>query len=336
MVFYKKLYSETQTNNLVESLNALSLIKTDLFYETIDLKSNFSKIFSVLNPVSNILEHPELKTLIINSNEFSLEARGQDWKNNAESGLLVRQEGVKKLLELLNFDGSLNFSQNYIIADLLAGNGYVNKVANLILEPKNKPQFINSDISYFMFKDTLKKDLFATWQSAENLFWLKSASVDAVLYAYGTHHITNRLQAIQEGARILKDGGRLVIHDFEEGGAMAHWFGDIVTNYSKTRHDYPHFSKQEMFYLAEKAGLKNITIEYIDDPFIIIADTEAKARYALAKYVMDLYGLVKFNGNATAVLPLIESYFGIHSHQIADCQFEVKIIRNALVCSASK
>ncbi|MBL1210479.1 methyltransferase domain-containing protein [Geminocystis sp. GBBB08] len=331
------LLAKVQSFNEENKSGLVSILKTDLFYNIQSLKSNYPQLINTLNCSQSILDSTQLTNLMMNSNnEFSFEARGKDWAGNADSGLKVRIDGVKDLLKRLNKDESLNFDSNYTIVDFLAGNGYVNQVANLILGSDKSPQFINSDLSYFMFRDALKNGLFSVWQSAENPFWIKSSSVDAVLYAYGTHHIQNRSKAIKEGARNLKDGGRLVIHDFEEGSPMATWFADIVSNFSKTRHDYPHFSQQEMFYLAENAGLKNIKIEHIDDPFVIVADTKEKALYSLSKYVMDLYGLVKFNGDVNRVLSLIDQYFGIHSRQINDSQFEVKIVRNALVCSATK
>ncbi len=312
-----------------------AIVKTSVYYDFQFLKDNFPKEFKTLHEIESILNSPCFSELIETSNnEFTLETRGKDWADNAGTGLSVRKYGVKDLLKLLNSDSSLNFSPDYSICDLLAGNGYVNQVANCVLEPGKQPIFINSDISFFMFKDCLKQGLFSVWQDAENLFWLKSNTIDAVLLAYGSHHISNRLQAVKEAVRILKPGGRFVLHDFEENSSMADWFQNVVSNYSKTRHDYPHFSKDEMLSLAEKAGLHDIRIQYIEDPFTMVADTEKKAISKLAEYVIQLYGLSKINGDT--ILNFLNKYFYIRSRKNDDHTFEVKVIRNALVCTGTK
>lgn len=270
--------------------------------------------------------------------DFSIEGRGIEYLNSIEDSFLARQEGVKNLLCFLNQDNSLNFTKDYIICDVLAGNGYVNKITNHILSRSKSPIFINSDISYFMFKKCLEQGLFAAWQSADNLFWLKSNVVDSVLFAYGTHHIQKeqRPKAVEEAARILKKNGKLVMHDFEIDSKMDLWFRNVVNIFSKTKHNYPHFEKQEMINLAQNAGFSKINIFYIDDPFIIVSNTLDSAILKLGKYVQDMYGLIKLNENFPKLLNLIEEFFGIHDKKVSENLYEVKVIRNAMVCCAVK
>ena len=288
----------TSVKSELNSLNLESIIKMGIDYDVTEIRKKFLAQFESLRPIEEILNSSDFRELIKNSNnEFSSDSRGQDWAKNAQgNGLIVRREGVTDLLKLTNPDGNLNFSSDFIIADLLAGNGFINQVANDLIPPDKRPQFINSDISYFMYKDCLKNGLFSIWQDAENPFWLKDNSVNAVIFAYGSHHINNRLQAVQEAKRILKSEGRLVLHDFEKKGSVDQWFRDVVSIYA-TPHPYPHFTKDEMLSLAKRAGLRNITIQYIDDPFKITANTQEDALQMLGEYAINLYGLKKLKGD---------------------------------------
>jgi SAM-dependent methyltransferase len=314
-----------------------SIMKTDLSYNLAAIKDKFPGLSSILKGTEEILNSSELEQLIQNSqNEFTLESRGKDWAENAQgNGLLVRGEGVTDLLKLANPAGTLDFSNNFIIGDFLAGNGFINQVGNQKCSSEQSPHFLNSDISYFMYRDSIKNGLFAVWQNADELFWLKDNSLDAAIFAYGTHHINNRLQAVQEAVRVLKPGGRLVFHDFEVGSAVDQWFSNVVSIYA-TPHPYPHFTKEEMLYLAQTVGLRNIKIQYIDDPFIITAETEHEALQSLGKYAINLYGLKQLNGDTAKALRLLNKYFGIETRPTKTNSFEAKIIRNALVLSATK
>jgi SAM-dependent methyltransferase len=303
------------------------------------LVKNFPKESEVLN-IHSILNSPQtLEYLVKHSvNEFTKEGRGDEYLQSFDICFEARQEGVKDLLTLVNQDCSLRFSQDDLVCDLLAGNGYINRICNHSLSESEQPRFVNSDISYFMFQNCLKLGLFSLWQSADNLFWLLPNSVDGVIFAYGTHYIPKRvrLQAVCEAKRILKQGGRFVMHDFEQDSSVAAWFRDVVSPFSKTGHNHSHFTKEEMLALAKKAGLRDIKIEYIDDPFVVKASTEQEALSLLARYVFKAYGLSKLNGNIQEVLTLLDKHFKIYTRQLNKAEFEARIIRNALVCHGTK
>jgi SAM-dependent methyltransferase len=229
----------------------------------------------------------------------------------------------------------VEFDGNYIIADLLAGDGYIEETGKRHLS--SAPLFVNSDSSPFMVEQCRKKGMFALCQYAQDLFWLKDQSVDAVIYVYGTHHIPRefRSKAAKEGARILKSGGRWVLHDFEEDGPMARWFGEVVNEYGKTRHDYPHFTRQEMLNLAQDAGLFDIALEYIADPFVVQAPSLLAAKYLLANYVIKMYGLSGLENELDFTFHLLEEYFSVHLTENSS-GYEARLIRNALVCHGTK
>lgn len=277
--------------------------------------------------------------LLQNANEFSESERGNDYTSSIQISPLSRSEGTIDLLKLAHPDRKLSFSSEYVIADFLAGDGYIEQVASNLLPAHQKPFFINSDISFYMVQHSQRKNLFTVLQPAQDAYWLRHNSIDAVIYAYGTHHIPkhHRLQAVKEGSRVLKQGGRFVLHDFEEGDSMSNWFQEVVNPYGKTRHDYPHFTKEEMLELARVAELRDVEVEHIPDPFVTQASTEIGALGLLAEYVIQMYGLVGLRGQIHKTLDLLDSFFnGIQVCQIATGRYEARILRNALVVHATK
>ncbi|ESY79328.1 methyltransferase [Mesorhizobium sp. LNHC221B00] len=225
-----------------------------------------------------------------------------------------------------------------MICDLLAGDGYVNKVARQIFGAARCPTFINSDISQFMVDRCIRDGLFAIWQSATDPFWIKDGSVDGVLMAYGTHHIqrAQRPVAVQAAARILRPGGIFVLHDFEEGSPTARWFADVVSTHSVTPHDYPHFTAGEVLDLFAAAQFDEVTVQRITDPFVFHAGDEESVLQLLAEYVVKMYGLEKLRAHTQRVLALLDEYFGLAVTRTSRGDFEARIARNALVGSGRR
>jgi ubiquinone/menaquinone biosynthesis C-methylase UbiE len=304
------------------------------------LYENFPQIAHQVLEIENILSRSySFFELVQNSaNEFSEEGRGDDYINSIKICPLVRKEGVIELLKLANTEPTLSFPSNYIIGDFLAGDGYIEQTTNSLLPESKGLTFVNSDISHYMFQICKNAGWFAVLQNANDLYWLRSNSLDAGIFAYGTHHIPQiqRSQAAKEAARVLKIGGRWVLHDFEEGSPMARWFGDIVNTFGKTRHDYPHFTREEMLGLAMDAGLRDIQLDYISDPFVVQAATEAEALSLLANYVIKMYGLTGLSKEINKTIELLEQYFGVYVHHLATGSYEARITRNALVCHGTK
>lgn len=49
-----------------------------------------------------------------------------------------------------------------------------------------------------------------------------------------------------------------------------------------------------------------------------------------------MYGLIKFNENFLKLLNLIEEFFGIYDKKVSENLYEVKVIRNVMVCCVVK
>ncbi|MDX8443056.1 methyltransferase domain-containing protein [Mesorhizobium australafricanum] len=292
--------------------------------------------FKALEP--RIAKEPFDRLANLSSNEFTSEGRGLDYLESIQLSLLARSEGVMHLLGKLHPNGHDGLCSSLIFCDLLAGDGYVNKVAHRLLGAARCPSFINSDISQFMVDRCIRDGLFAIWQGATDPFWIRDGSVDGVLMAYGTHHIprAQRVTAVQAAARILRSGGIFVLHDFEEGSPTARWFADVVSTHSVTPHDYPHFTAGEVLDLFAAAEFEGVTVHRMTDPFIFQGRDEESAVQLLAEYVVKMYGLEKLRNHTQRVLALLDEYFGVLVTQTSHGEFEARIARNALVGSGRR
>ncbi|MER9490085.1 methyltransferase domain-containing protein [Mesorhizobium sp. M0563] len=274
----------------------------------------------------------------LSRNEFTSEGRGSEYLDSIQVSLLARSEGVMDLLGKMHPNGRDGLCSSMIICDLLAGDGYVNKVAHRLLGEGRCPSFINSDVSQFMVDRCIRDGLFVVWQGATDPFWIKDGSVDGVLMAYGTHHIprAQRATAARAAGRILRPGGMFVLHDFEEGSPTARWFADVVSTHSVTPHDYPHFTAGEVLDLFAAAPFDEVTVQRIKDPFVFHGGDEESALQLLAEYVVKMYGLEQLRSHTQRVLALLDEYFGLVVTQTSHGEFEARITRNALVGSGRR
>jgi SAM-dependent methyltransferase len=142
-----------------------------------------------------------------------------------------------------------------------------------------------------MVQRALGHGLPAVRQAAE-LLLLRDGSVDASLLAYGTHHIApaDRPVAIAEAMRVVRAGGRIVVHDFDGSSPMAAFFARVVHRHSAAGHEYDHFSRAELTELFRPHPSRLRVIDMYD-PFVVRAGTPDAARRALCDYLADMYGV---------------------------------------------
>lgn len=220
--------------------------------------------------------------------------RGELYRE-AQRNPLIRIVGIRQLFELISPSRELSsLTPQHKILDVLGGDGVLARAMQHLAIPALMPHVLTSDLSEDMVAAAQAYGLFALRQPAQNLL-LKDDSFDGVIIAYGAHHIPpeQRGLACEEAYRVLKDGGRIVLHDFEEGSPMSGWFGDVVDKYSITGHQFSHFTREEIQTYLEEAGFSDIEVNYLYDPFLLDAPSPAAARRLFAECLLNMYGLVK-------------------------------------------
>ncbi|MGW3471693.1 methyltransferase domain-containing protein [Saccharopolyspora sp. NPDC000995] len=217
--------------------------------------------------------------------------RGDAYRSTQLAHPLVRARGISNLCELaIPVDSSPARS---LLLDALGGNGTMTRAMRL-LQPDTSPAIFTGDVAAPMIADALAQGLPAVRQSTQR--WLfRDAALDGVIFAYGTHHIPvdERPQAMAEAHRVIRPGGRIVVHDFEEGSTTARWYSEALDRYTYTGHKHEHFLREEMHELLVTAGFHDVRVRYLYDPCVVDADSPAAARRGVINYMYDLFALAK-------------------------------------------
>jgi SAM-dependent methyltransferase len=241
--------------------------------------------------------------------------RGDEYRR-AQRDPTIRGVGIRTLFELA-FGGHRGGAslEKGVVLDLLGGDGTLARAFSTLM-PGRGALIITSDISADMVASAIAYGLPAIRQPATCLV-LRDASVDVAIIAYGTHHIPRHdlPQVLQETARVLTRGGRILIHDFPENSPVSEWFRAVVHRESRTGHDFRHFRRGELRDLLLEAGFRNVSERLIYDPFVVVGTSRNGVQQALAEHLLEMYGLRKLimrlgeDGARATVYALARRYF---------------------------
>lgn len=154
--------------------------------------------------------------------------------------------------------------QDETVLEIGAGRGFFsnilsNSVKKLIVSDPSKDQLEE-------VKNLNKKNIILIEAGADELK-LNNTKVDAIWSFGAMHHCFNKTKAFQNFARVLKNGGRLVIGDVWNGSTLAKHFDDKVTKYCITGHEVAFWTDEfteSLCYLSglQKPKIINVNIQW--------------------------------------------------------------------------
>jgi len=258
--------------------------------------------------------------------------------NLAQKSADNRKVGMTALLKC--FSSSVEVAgQDFRILDVLGGDGTLARFCRTL--GHHAPTIYTADISRLMIDACHAQALPCVRQPATRSLF-RDDVLDGVLIAYGSHHLDSneRRPAVREAHRMLRAGGRLVLHDFEIGGRCARWFDDVAHPYSRTGHPHAHFSRHEMFQLFASAGFRDVRVFEIRDPFTLRGSSPEEARHNAIMHMYDMYDLIKVADSGCDIAPRLERHItetlGPISIRREEGRYVAEIPRHALVAVGAK
>ncbi|MGQ3550042.1 class I SAM-dependent methyltransferase [Streptomyces rochei] len=227
-------------------------------------------------------------------------SRGVEYVQAQTLNRRARETGIRKLLGFAGTDRRTPDGERPVLVDLLGGDGLVRKVCDDL--GIGDFHILTCDASPHMVTTAWAAGVPALLQRAEQPL-LRDRSVDAVLLAYGSHHVapSDRQTVATEAHRMLRPGGAFVLHDFLVGSPVDVWFEEITDVYSATGHKFLHFTRDEIDGYLEKAGYDHREVVEIDDPYTAVGASPEEAELEIGRYLLNMYGLVKvFEGRTEA------------------------------------
>jgi len=277
-------------------------------------------------------EYPEWFRKCLKTYEFGSESRGNQYLASISEYPYVREGGVTHILKLIVG------SDQPIVLDVLGGDGYIAQIAKHI---GINAKIITNDISLFMASNSANNGNATTLQPADNLFLLNDNCVDTVIMAYGTHHVPveKRHAAFKEAYRVLKKGGRLILHDFANGSNMEKFFKEVVDAYSLTEHKHEHFNIEKTIDMLKEARF-NTSHHTMNDDFVFKNASKKEvllkcARYFYLMYALDKMGDIDSQDTRDELLEKIKDILGMEcSHK--DKLYECRVFRKSIIFIGDK
>jgi SAM-dependent methyltransferase len=227
--------------------------------------------------------------------------RGDSYRQAQNRNYMIRSVGFLRIFDLAVPEGELGLP-DLAVLDALGGNGTLTRIVRASRPANQVPYIVTSDVSPRMIESALAQDLPAIRLPLQDLIWFEDRVFDAIIVAYGTHHIPpgDLANALGEAYRVLKPGGRIVLQDFEIGCPTTLWYEDVLDRYTVTGHKFQYFTRQQFHDLLVGNSFADVKVLDVYDPFIVTADDPKEARFRLLDYVFTLFALEKLSSGSGA------------------------------------
>lgn len=214
--------------------------------------------------------------------------RGAAYRAGQKRNPLARKNGVRDLFKIVERDAPKS------VLDALGGSGTMSRVRSLLKDEFEHPVplIVTSDLDRDQINAALSDGFLAIRQPAQDTLF-KSEVFDAILFAYGTHHlpVLTRPEAWKEACRLLTHGGRIIVQDFETGTPTEKWYSDVLHLTTKTGHACTHFTGSQLRDDLIDAGFEDVEIHYLYDAFILCGDSEEDALVNGIRHIVNLFGM---------------------------------------------
>jgi SAM-dependent methyltransferase len=245
----------------------------------------------------------------------TLGGRGESYRL-AQQNPSIRRHGIAALFTLAAPGNDLgSWRRHHVVLDALGGDGTLTRALSSVDPLVPWPVVVTGDLSLEMVSAAQRYGLPAVHQAVQAMRF-RDDVLDAVILAYGTHHIPvqDRAIAVMEAHRVLRDGGRLVLHDFDESSPVAGWFANVVDVYGAAPHPHQHFTPEAIQALLESASCAHVRVMEVYDPFVLRASDPLEGKRLLGRHLLNMYGLNRLGPGspehtAMEVYELAETYF---------------------------
>lgn len=315
------LYHNNNKNNYLEGM---------LFNEYLEhIKNNAIDLYKKIDFADEERLNNWLARMQKSCTGFSTKGgRGAAYRAGQKRNPLARKNGVRDLFKIVEQDSPKS------VLDALGGSGTMSRVRSLLEDEFENPipLIITSDLDSDQISAALKDGFLAIRQPAQDTLF-KSNTFDAILFAYGTHHlpVSTRPEAWREAYRLLNDQGRIIVQDFETGTPTEKWYSEVLHLTTKTGHACTHFTANQLRDDLIDSGFKNVEIHYIYDAFILCGDTEEEALVNGIRHIVNLFGMEYLypesdnRKNWLEIIERLDRYFTIPEYVQLNGEFERKI-----------
>jgi len=247
---------------------------------------------SVSSPIFGDKSEADLENYFsrLGSNEFSSkynEGYGDEYNMSVCSHPYAKNIGINEIINICCIP------PGGLLLDVFGGSGQINQTLESSIGYNEKFNLITADIEVDQISKAINMGYKSIALDASNMEIIADNYFDVVLFAYGFHHLPpdKRLDALQEGVRVTRGGGRVVLCEGMMGGITQKLSYNIVDLLGSNPHEYEHPTLQDIRMYIRDLSIKNSQEYNIFDPHIIVGDNKSDVESLFTEYYKNHYSL---------------------------------------------